>query len=72
MKGRRLAGPNNSNGKPFMHSGPSAVSRGGLLGAAIALPKCCGGRIGMAPTASSRGLAESGMRVLVRPFSTPD
>ncbi len=59
-----------------MHSGPNAVNRDvnrdGLLGTAIALPKCCWGRIGVAPTACSRGLAESGMRVLVPPLSTPD
>jgi hypothetical protein len=43
-----------------------------LLSAAIALLKCCSGRIGMAPTACSRRLAESGMRVQVPPPSTPD
>jgi hypothetical protein len=39
------------------------VSRGDLLVAAMALLKCCSGRIGMAQTACSRGLAESSMRV---------
>src|SRR3954462_6511782 len=55
---------------------PNAVNlevRGGdLLSAAIALLKCCSGRIGMAPAACSRGLAESGMRLQVPPPSTLD
>ena len=38
----------------------------------MALLKCCGGRIGMEPTACSGGLAESGMWMQVPPPSTPD
>src|SRR5271165_3994639 len=63
-------------GRLFSHADPNAanldVSGSALLSAAIALLKCSSGRIGMAPTACSRGLAESRMRVKVPPPSTPD